>query len=75
MPEPTVFKGFIRGETLSYARNTFSLDEFDKKKSVFKEKLIARGYSNTEIVKASKEVKFEDSHKFLAEKNMIIKYL
>ena len=64
---PSVFKGFIRGKTVRYARNTSSLAEFEKK-SVFKEKLVARGYSNTEIEKASKEVKFEDRQQYIAEK-------
>ena len=65
---PSVFKGFIRGELIRYARNTSNLGEYENKKSLFKEKLLARGYSSKEFEKASEEVDFNERQRYIAEK-------
>ena len=56
---PHIFKAFIYGETLRYARNTTSGDHVQIKVNTFTEKLLKRGYNQTEIQKAISKV----SHK------------
>ena len=65
---PSVFRGFIKGELIRYARNSNNLETYLEKKSVFTEKLLARGYSKEEIKKAENEVDFKNRHKFIKEK-------
>ena len=53
---PHVFKAFIYGETLRYARNTNNEDDFTQKVKVFSQKLLTRGYTQTEINNATHKV-------------------
>ena len=65
---PAVFKGFIKGELIRYARNSNNLESFENKKSVFTNKLVDRGYTISEINQAASEVDFQDRFKFIEEK-------
>ena len=49
----SIYKAFIYGETLRYARNTNNEDDFTEKVSVLSQKLLARGYTQTEINNAT----------------------
>ncbi len=51
-----MFKAFIYGGTLRYARNTNNEDDFLIKVNNFSEKLIARGYNLSEINKITETV-------------------
>ena len=65
---PAVFKGFIKGELIRYARNSNNLESYENKKSVFTNKLLDRGYTFQEIDQAASEVDFNDRSKFIEEK-------
>ncbi len=62
---PAVFRGFIKGELIRYARNSNNRKDYEEKKSIFTTKLLARGYTRQEISKAANEVKFEDRKRFI----------
>ena len=47
---------------------TSNLGEYENKKSLFREKLLARGYSRKEFEKASEEVDFNERQRYIAEK-------
>ena len=65
-PQP-VFEGFLKGEIIRYIKNNNNEDTFEDKKSFFKEKLLARGYSEAELDKASSSVSFEDRQNYIQE--------
>ena len=46
---PSVFKGFIKGETIRYIRSTNDEDVLQENLSNFRRNLLRRGYSETEI--------------------------
>ncbi|XP_038051962.1 uncharacterized protein LOC119724781 [Patiria miniata] len=53
-----VFKGFIKGEILRYARNTNNEDDFLQKVQSFEEKLLKRGYNQADIHKCKQSIDF-----------------
>lgn len=65
---PSVFRGFMKGEMIRLARNCNNRDEYEQRKSVFTEKLIARGYSRKEVTETSKEVDFDKRNEMITEK-------
>lgn len=65
---PSVFRGFIKGELIRYARNSNNRESYEAKKNIFTKKLQARGYSKEEIDIASDEVNFNERQRFIAEK-------
>ncbi len=65
---PAVFRGFIKGELIRYARNSNNLDSYEEKKSIFTQKLLSRGYNREEINKAAEEVDFGNRQHFIADK-------
>ncbi|XP_072046899.1 uncharacterized protein [Amphiura filiformis] len=65
---PSVFKGFIKGELIRLIRNSSDKKSFEDRKSIFIEKLLSRGYNLKEINAASKEVNFESRQAYLTEK-------
>ena len=44
----SVFKGFLKGETIRHVRNTSNYLEFEEKKSKFQNRLLDRGYKSKE---------------------------
>ncbi len=60
-----VFKAFIYGETLRYARNTNNEDDFLIKVNNFSEKLITRGYNISEINKIVGKVPHSERSKLI----------
>lgn len=65
---PSVFRGFIKGELIRYARNCNNVTSFEKKKQKFTNKLLARGYDILEIEATSKEVDFNNRKAYITEK-------
>ena len=53
---------------IRYIKNNNNEDTFEDKKNFFKEKLLARGYSEAELDKASSSVSFEDRQTYIQEK-------
>ena len=62
-----IFEGFLKGEIIRYVKNNNNEDTFKDKKSFFKEKLLARGYSEAELNKASFSKSFEDRQNYIQE--------
>ena len=62
---PHVFKAFIFGETLRYARNTNNEDDFKEKVKGFSHKLRARGYTQTEINNGTHNVSLTNRTKLI----------
>ena len=62
---PHVFKAFIFGETLRYARNTNNEDDFKEKVKGFSHKLLARGYTQTEINNGTHNVSLTNRTKLI----------
>ena len=65
---PAVFKAFIKGELIRYARNCNNHQSYEEKKNIFSEKLMERGYTKDEFEEASKEVFFTNRETYIAEK-------
>ena len=62
---PHVFKAFIFGETLRYARNTNNEDDFKEKVKGFSHKLLARGDTQTEITNGTHNVSLTNRTKLI----------
>ena len=60
-----MFKAFIFGETLRYARNTNNEDDFKEKVKGFSHKLRARGYTQTEINNGTHNVSLTNRTKLI----------
>ena len=62
-----VFKGFIKSETIRHIRNTNNIEDLINILNNFKEKLIERGYSRSEIEDSMSEALSQNRSKFLRE--------
>ena len=67
----SVFKGFIKGETIRYTRTSNNLPDFITKRTMFHEKLINRGYNHTEINKFSLSTEHSDREKYLEKRDKL----
>ena len=66
---PAVFKAFMKGELIRYARNSSNRQSYDLKKENFLDKLIERGYTKEEFEEASGEVIFNNRKLYISEKD------
>jgi hypothetical protein len=62
---PATFKGFIHGEFLRFARITSEEEEFHKQCTLFKKKLLNRGYAEDFIDNIAKSVSYNDRQTIL----------
>ncbi len=64
----SVFKGFLRGEIMRYARNNNNIDTFREKKEFFMQKLTNRGYTESELLDADLSINLGDRSTYIQEK-------
>ncbi len=64
----SVFKGFLRGEIMRYARNNNNMDTFREKKEFFMQKLTNRGYTESELLDADLSINLGDRSTYIQEK-------
>jgi hypothetical protein len=62
---PATFKGFIHGEFLRFARITSEEEEFHQQCTIFKQKLLNRGYTEDYIIKIQRSVSHNERQTIL----------
>ena len=67
------FNGFIKGEILRYIRTCNNKEDFTRKVKLFTEKLLARGYTETELSQITTQIQHTNRTSMLAQKKRGIK--